>query len=157
MYSGYEICEAAPLPGREEYLDSEKYEIRVRDFNAAGNIVKEIAKLNRIRKSHPALQSHLGLRFFPAHNNQIIFYGKALPAGRDLVLVAVSLDPFHVQEATIEIPLWEWSLPDDASVVAHDLMRDSKSTWHGKLQRIRLDPADLPFALWRVTPAEGLC
>jgi starch synthase (maltosyl-transferring) len=156
MYSGYEICEAAALPGREEYLDSEKYEIRVRDFNAAGNIVEEISKLNRIRKSHPALQSHLGLQFFPAHNNQIIFYGKPLPAKRDLVLVAVSLDPFHVQEATIEVPLWEWGLPDDASVVAHDLMRDSKSTWHGKLQRIRLDPADLPFAMWRVTPTGEL-
>ena len=57
MYSGFEICEAAPLPGREEYLDAEKYEIRVRDFNAPGNIVAEIAALNRIRREHPALQT----------------------------------------------------------------------------------------------------
>ena len=146
MYSGFELCEAAPLPGREEYLDSEKYEIRVRDYDAPGNIIAEITKLNRIRRSHPALQSHLGLRFYPAHNDQIIFYGKPLPARGDMILVAVNLDPFHVQETTIEVPLWEWQLPDDASVAVRDLMRDTISTWHGKLQRIRLDPADLPFA-----------
>ncbi len=63
VYSGFEICEAAALPGREEYLDSEKYEIRVRDCNAPGNIVGEISQLNRIRKANPALHSHLGMRF----------------------------------------------------------------------------------------------
>jgi starch synthase (maltosyl-transferring) len=151
MYSGFEICEATPLPGREEYLNSEKYEIRVRDYIAPNNIIGEISKLNQIRRSHPALQSHLGLRFYPAHNDQIIFYGKPLPAHGDLILVAVSLDPFHVQETTVEVPLWEWQLPDNASVTVRDLMHDSISTWHGKLQRVRLDPADLPFALWRVS------
>jgi starch synthase (maltosyl-transferring) len=155
IYSGYEICEAAPLPGREEYLDSEKYEIRVRRFDTPGNITREIAKLNRIRKSHPALQTHFGLRFFPAHNDQVLLYGKPLPAGNDIILVAVSLDPFHVQEATIEVPLWEWNLPDDTAVTVHDLMRDVSFDWHGKLQRIRLDPADLPFAIWRIAPRTG--
>jgi len=155
MYSGFEICEAAALPGREEYLDSEKYEIRVRDYDAPGNIVSEISKLNRIRKSHPALQTHLGLRFYTAHNDQIILYGKPLPARGDVILVAVSLDPFHAQEATIEVPLWEWNLPDIASVTVQDLMRDVTSAWHGKLQRIRLDPTDLPFAIWSITPHSG--
>jgi starch synthase (maltosyl-transferring) len=159
MYSGFEICEAAPLPGREEYLHSEKYEIRVRDYEAPGNIVYEISRLNRIRKSHPALQDHLGLRFCTAHNDQILLYGKPLPVRGDmtgdLILVAVSLDPFHAQEATIEVPLWEWGLPDSASVTVRDLMRDTTSTWDGKLQRIRLDPAELPFAIWRVTPQSG--
>jgi starch synthase (maltosyl-transferring) len=125
----------------------------VRDYNAPGNIIDEISKLNRIRRSHPALQSHLGLRFYPAHNDQIMFYGKPLPAHGDLILAAVSLDPFHVQETTIEVPLWQPS--DDASVTVRDLMRDSISTWRGKLQRVRLDPADLPFALWRVSPHGG--
>jgi starch synthase (maltosyl-transferring) len=155
MYSGFELCEATALPGREEYLNSEKYEIRVRDYNTPGNIVDEISKLNRIRRSYPALQSHLGLRFYPAQNDQIIFYGKPLPADGHLILVAVNLDPFHVQEATIEVPLWEWQLPDEALVTVHDLMRGINSTWHGKLQRIRLDPADQPFALWRVSPRLG--
>ncbi|HEY1980213.1 MAG TPA: alpha-1,4-glucan--maltose-1-phosphate maltosyltransferase, partial [Xanthobacteraceae bacterium] len=96
MYSGFEICEAAPLPGREEYLDSEKYEIRVRRYDAPGNIVSEISKLNRIRKSNPALQSHLGLRFYSAQNDQVILYGKPSPPNGDMILIAVSLDPFRV-------------------------------------------------------------
>jgi starch synthase (maltosyl-transferring) len=155
MYSGFEICEAAALPGREEYLDSEKYEIRIRRYDAPGNIVSEISKLNRIRRSHPALQSHLGLRFYSAHSDQVLLYGKPLPARGDLILVAVSLDPFHAQEVTIEVPLWEWNLPDSGSVTVRDLMRDATAVWHGKLQRIRLDPADLPFAIWRVAPRSG--
>jgi starch synthase (maltosyl-transferring) len=155
MYSGFELCEAAPLPGREEYLNSEKYEIRVRNYDAPGNIITEISKLNRIRKINPTLQTHAGLRFFPAHNDQVLLYGKSLPTQGDIILVAVSLDPFHVQEATIEVPLWEWQLPDDGVVTVHDLMGDTKFTWAGKFQRIRLDPATLPFAIWRLAPRSG--
>src|SRR5581483_2194601 len=69
MYSGFEICEAAPLPRREEYLDAEKYEIRVRDWNAPGNIIGEVSALNRIRRAHPALQTHLGVTFYNAFND----------------------------------------------------------------------------------------
>jgi starch synthase (maltosyl-transferring) len=152
IFSGFELCEAAALPGREEYLDSDKYQLRTRRFDAHGNIVAEIAKLNRIRKAHPALQTHLGLRFYPAHSDQVIFYGKPLAAGNDLILCAVSLDPFHVQEATVEVPLWEWGLPDTASFNVYDLMRDSETVRTGKLQRLRLDPTELPFAIWRVAP-----
>jgi starch synthase (maltosyl-transferring) len=70
--------------------------------------------------------------------------------------VAVSLDPFHAQEATIEVTLWEWKLSDDPAAAVRDLMRDVDLIWRGKLQRIRLDPADLPFAIWRITPHSGV-
>ncbi len=153
MYSGFEICEAAPLPGREEYLDSEKYQIRVRDFSAPGNVVAEITRLNRIRRLHPALQSHLGLTFYPAFNDQVLLYGKRTEHGRDMILVAVNLDPHNVQEAAIEIPLWEWGLPDHEALAATDLMRGHRFVWRGKQQRVRLDPADLPFAIWQIAPA----
>jgi starch synthase (maltosyl-transferring) len=152
MYSGFELCEAAPLPGREEYLDSEKYQIRMRDFAAPGNIVSEIAALNRIRRAHPALQTHLGVTFYPAFNDQVLLYGKRTPGARDMILIAVSLDPHGVQEAAIEIPLWEWGLPDHESLEATDLMRGHRFLWTGKQQRIRLDPADLPFAIWQIAP-----
>jgi starch synthase (maltosyl-transferring) len=155
MYSGFELCESAPLPGREEYLDSEKYQIRVRDYNAPGNIVDEIASLNRIRRSNPALQTHKGLRFYNAFNDRVIYYGKPLPARDDMILVAVSLDPHGVQEAIVEVPLWEWGLPDSGSVLVEDLMRHTSFVWSGKLQRVRLDPAELPFSIWRITPARG--
>jgi starch synthase (maltosyl-transferring) len=155
IYSGFELCEAASLPGREEYLDSEKYEIRVRRFDAPGNIIAEIAKLNQIRKSNPALQSHLGLQFYPAHHDEVLLYGKWSPDRSYMVLVAASLDPFHAHEVTIEVPLWEWNRADNASVQVRDLMRDVSFVWHGKLQRILLDPHQLPFAIWRVAPTAG--
>ncbi|HBK09022.1 MAG TPA: DUF3416 domain-containing protein [Acetobacteraceae bacterium] len=150
VYSGFEICEAAPLPGREEYLASEKYEIRHRDYAAPGNIVAEITALNRIRRQHPALQSHRGLTFYAAYNDQIILYGKRDPYDRSMVLAAVSLDPHIAQEATIEVPLWEFGLDDQAGISVTDLIRGGTFMWHGKNQRIRLDPSDLPFALWRL-------
>jgi len=153
MYSGFEICEAAPLPGREEYLDSEKYQIRVRDFTAPGNIVAEISALNRIRRAHPALQTHLGVTFYPALDDQVLLYGKRLPGGRDMILTAVSLDPHAVHDAAIEIPLWEWGLADHESLAATDLMRGHSFVWHGKQQRVRLDPAELPLCIWQVAPA----
>jgi starch synthase (maltosyl-transferring) len=150
IYSGFEICEAAPLPGREEYLASEKYEIRPRDYTEPGNIVAEIAALNRIRRQHPALQSHLGLTFYPAFNDSIILYGKRDPIDNSMVLVAVSLDPYMPQEAAIEVPLWTFGLPDHAAIATTDLMRGESFMWHGKNQHIRLDPAELPFRIWRL-------
>jgi starch synthase (maltosyl-transferring) len=155
VYSGFEICEAAALPGREEYLDSEKYEIRVRDFAQPGNIVAEISALNRLRKLHPALHSHLGLTFYNAFNDQVMVYGKATAERDDMILVAVSLDPHGVQEASFEVPLWEFQLPDNGAVDVEDLMRGQRFVWQGKVQRVRLDPAELPFAIWRIAPIGG--
>jgi starch synthase (maltosyl-transferring) len=154
VYSGFELCEGAPLPGREEYLDSEKYEIRVRDFAAPGNIVGEITQLNRIRRAHPALHSHLGVRFYNSSNEQVLAYGKALPGHEDMVFAVVSLDPHNAQETSFEIPLWEWTLPDSAALAAEDLMTGRRFTLHGKRQWLRLDPAQQPFALWRLFPEE---
>jgi len=155
VYSGFELCEAAALPGREEYLDSEKYEVRRRDFNAPGNIVAEITALNRLRRLYPALHSHLGVRFYNAFNDQVLVYGKLSPDGAEMILVAVSFDPHNAQEASFEVPLWEWKLPDNGAVEVEDLMRASRFVWQGKVQRVRLDPADLPFAIWRIAPTGG--
>src|SRR5262249_28873985 len=128
---------------------------RVRDQHAPGNIVAEITQLNRIRRANPALQTHLGVTFYNAFNDQILLYGKRAPSGGGMVLVAVSFDPHNVQEATFELPLWEWKLPDRGSAGVEDLRRGHSLVWPGKLQRGRLDPADLPFAIWRVVPLGG--
>ncbi|MDD1148076.1 alpha-1,4-glucan--maltose-1-phosphate maltosyltransferase [Pseudomonas sp. TNT2022 ID357] len=151
MYSGFELCESAPVPGKEEYLDSEKYEIRPRDFNAAGNIIAEIAQLNRIRRQNPALHSHLGLKLYNAWNDQILYFGKRNAEGGNFVLVAVSLDPFNAQEAHFELPLWELGLADDAATQGEDLMNGHRWTWYGKTQFMRLEPAQ-PFGIWRISP-----
>ncbi|AQT09752.1 alpha-amylase [Pseudomonas protegens] len=148
MYSGFELCESAPVPGKEEYLDSEKYQIRPRDFSAPGNIVAEIAQLNRIRRQNPALHSHLGLKLYNAWNDHILYFGKR--SGDNFVLVAVSLDPFNPQEAHFELPLWEMGLADDAQTQGEDLMNGHRWTWYGKTQFMRIEPAQ-PFGIWRIT------
>jgi len=152
MYSGFELCESAALPGREEYLDSEKYQIRPRDFTAPDNIVAEIAQLNRIRRQNPALHTHLGVTFYNAWNDNILYFGKRSADGSNWVLVAINLDPHHVQEAHFELPLWEMGLPDDAATRGEDLMSGPRWTWYGKTQWTRLDPAVQPFGIWRIKP-----
>jgi starch synthase (maltosyl-transferring) len=95
------------------------------------------------------------VKFYNAFNEQVLLYGKMAPSGEDMILVAVSLDPHNVQEAAFELPLWEWKLPDHGSLLVEDLMREHTAVWTGKLQRVRLDPADLPFAIWRIAPPGG--
>jgi starch synthase (maltosyl-transferring) len=151
VYSGFELCEATPLPGREEYLDSEKYQIRAWDWSRPGNIVAEITALNRIRRQNPALQSQLGLTFLPSDNEQIMIYEKATPDRSNVVIVAVNLDPQNFQAANTEIPFYKWGVSDYGSLPVADLVAGRTLAWTGKWQRITLDPV-FPFALWRVQP-----
>jgi starch synthase (maltosyl-transferring) len=160
VYSGFELCEADPLPGREEYNNSEKYQIRVRDWTQPGNIIAEIATLNRVRKSQPALQSHLGVRFYSAFNDQILYFGKSAHFADptrpldEIVLVAISLDPRNPQGCEVEVPLWEWGLSDAATVEVEDLITETRFAWSGKRQAVHLTP-DRPYALWRVQPVRS--
>lgn len=155
MCAGFELCESAPVPGKEEYLDSDKYQIRVRHWRQPGNIVDEIAQLNRLRREHPALQTHLNLRFHRVDNDQILFFCKATPDREDVLLIAISLDPHHAQEAHFEIPLWEFGLPDDGELEVEERMGGGRFVWKGKRQHWYFDPR-LPFAIWRVRPKAGV-
>jgi len=157
MYSGFELCEGTPVPGKEEYLDSEKYEIKAWDWNRPGNIIHEITQLNRIRSDNPALQTHLNVRFLNASDENILFFVKSTAppgeggrCGDNVVLVAINLDPFAAHETALEIPLWEFGLPDDGALELDDLVNNIHLTWHGKHQHLRLDPFACPYAIWRV-------
>ena len=152
MLQGFEFCEAEPIPGREEYAHSDKYEIRVRPERATGDIVDEISRLNAIRRANPALQSHRGLAFHTAANDRVLWYRKANVDRGNVVLVAVSLDPFSIQSADVEVPLWEWGLPDHEALIVDDLMSGGRDVWVGKNRIITLDPRVLPFAIWRARP-----
>jgi starch synthase (maltosyl-transferring) len=155
MYSGFELCEAEALPGREEYLHSEKYEIKPRDWNAPGNIVNEISRLNRIRRDNPALQTHLGIRFHNAWNDQVLYFEKATPDRSNVILAAINLDPHAPQHTLLEVPLWEFGLPDDGSLEVEELMSGTRLRWRGKIQHWYFNPAELPLAIWRVRAAES--
>ncbi len=153
IYSGFELCEAEPLPDREEYLESEKYEIKVRNFDAPDNIRDYISRLNQIRRENPALQRLTNLRFHIAHDDNILFYGK-MTANRDNVIwIAVNLDPNGVHECDIELPLYTLDLDDHASVQVEDLLADHRFEWRTKWQRLRLEPDVNPCAIWRITAA----
>lgn len=154
VYNGFELCEGRPDAKRKEYADSEKYEIRAWDYDRPGNIKAEIAMLNRIRKQNSALQSHLGLTLLNASNENVLFFEKASAGRHNVVLVAVSLDPDAVQESEIEIPLWHFGMDDGGTMALEDLIGGNRFSFHGKRQRIRLDPGHLPFAIWRVCAGE---
>lgn len=158
VYSGFELCEAAALPNSEEYLDSEKYQLRAWDWNRPGNIVGEISALNRIRRANPALQTHLGLTFLTAHNDNILFFEKATEARDNVILVAINLDPFNEQGADIELS-WNtfqrWNLHDHGALEVTDQMTGARFEWHGRWQHVRLG-SDQPFSIWRIAPLGGL-
>lgn len=150
MYNGFELCEGTPVLGKEEYLDSEKYEIRAWDWDRPGNIRAEIRQLNRIRRSNPALHSHRGIEFLPSSNEQVLFYSKSTPQRDNVLLIAVSLDPHSAQQTDVELPLWRFGLPDDGELRMEDLLHESRYTWRGKYQVLHLHPG-APYGVWRVS------
>ncbi len=152
IYSGFELCEAAAIPGKEEYLNSEKYEIRAWDWDRPGNIRDHITRLNYIRRDNPALHELANLRFYNAFNDHILLYGKMTTAKDNALLIAVNLDPHHAQSCGFEVPLWEFGLPDHAAMEAEELLTGARLTWHGKVQHMHLDPQVNPCAVWRIAP-----
>jgi starch synthase (maltosyl-transferring) len=157
IYNGFELCEAAAIAQKEEYLDSEKYEIRAWDWDRPGHIRDDIRLVNGLRREHEALKRFTNLAFYHAWNDNIIYYGKRSADRRDFLLFAVNLDPHQVQSARFEVPLWEFGLADDASIEVEDMVTGRRFVWQGKVQEMRLDPAERPYAIWRlVTPGASL-
>jgi starch synthase (maltosyl-transferring) len=140
VYSGYELCEATPVPGKEEYLNSEKYEYKVWDWDRPGNIKDYIATVNRIRREHPALQEYDNLRFYWADDDSVLCYGKATPDRSDVVIVAVNLDPFQVHETWIHFPIHDFGIEDGEQYRVTELITGESYIWTGGSQHVRLDP-----------------
>ena len=158
LYSGFELCEAEPIPGREEYLNSEKYEIRVRDWTRPGNIIAEITRLNAIRRANPALQTHLGVTFLQCGNDDVLCFVKAAPAadiqaGDNMVIVAIGMDPNTPQTARLPITSAMRDFAGPGPLRVEDLMTGRTEDWHGDTYEATLDPASRIFAVWRVQPA----
>jgi len=141
IYSGYELYENLPVEeGSEEYLDSEKYQIRPRDFQVADSLAETIARINAIRNAHPALQFDHGLAFHPTDNDRLICYSKRAPDGTDPILVVVNLDPLNMQHGHIKLPLGDWNVAPDTLIGAHDLLSDETYLWRDEWTYVRLDP-----------------
>ena len=150
IYSGYELCENEALPGREEYLDSEKYQYKERNWNAPGNIKHWITRLNQIRKTNRALQFKDNLRFYQADNDAIVFYGKMTAARDNIILIVVNLDPHLKQHSFVDVPIDEFGSMEGDVYQVHDLLSDARYIWHGRRNYVELDPEIQPAHIFRV-------
>lgn len=152
----FECCEgAAKEPGGEEYLDSEKYEIKHWDVDSPRSLKDLIARVNRIRRENPALQSDVGLHFHPTDNPQVICYSKSNynKSGRDrsdIVIVVCNLDPFHAQTGWIDLDLGSLGLDSTHAFQAHDLLSDGRFVWRGARNYFELTPESLPAHVMKV-------
>jgi starch synthase (maltosyl-transferring) len=154
ILSGFELCENVPLRrGSEEYLDSEKYQIRVRDWQEPGNIRDDIANINRIRRENIALRSLANLKFLESSNENILCYWKSAP-GNEL-LIAVNLDPHRLQEAMVHVPVMELGLAEDQPFGVEDLLTGERYAWRGSSNYVRLDPTERVGHVLRVIEPGG--
>jgi starch synthase (maltosyl-transferring) len=149
IYSGYELCENVPVrEGSEEYLNSEKYEIRVRDWSAPGNIKQDIARLNRIRRENPALHELANLEFLPSEYDGVLAY-RRYASGNELCVI-INLDPNAMHETTIELPLEKLGIGETEPYEMADLLTGARYTWRGRKNYVKLDPTDKVGHLFRI-------
>ncbi|MFL5579404.1 MAG: alpha-1,4-glucan--maltose-1-phosphate maltosyltransferase [Gemmatimonadaceae bacterium] len=163
IYSGFELFEGTPVrPGSEEYLNSEKYQLVWRDYDAEPNLNDDIRRLNRVRREHVALQRADNLTFHVSENDQVLFYHKAggaaaasagdgasAPRGEDL-LVAVNLNPFFTQETMVHVPLAALGIGADETFELEDVLTGDRYWWRGARNYVKLDPARQAGHVFRV-------
>jgi starch synthase (maltosyl-transferring) len=147
----FEHCENVPRePGSEEYLDSEKYEIRTWDLERPDSLRPLIAAVNRARRANPALQQDWNLVFIPVDNDELVCYAKYTDDRANVVIVAVNLDPHHKRSGWAEVPLERLGLAPDRAYEVEDLLGGETYLWQGARNYIELDPARLPAHVFRV-------
>jgi len=153
MYSGYELYENTPLrEGSEEYLDSEKYQYRPRNWDRADSLAPLIAQVNAIRRRHRGAVGLLRtLRLHSTDNDAVLCFSRATDERDDVVLVVVNLDPFNPREATLWLDLAALGLRDGQPFQVHDELSDQTWVWHGAANYVRLDPAVQPGHVFHIT------
>ena len=151
IYSGYELLENVPVrPDSEEYLNSEKYEIKVRDWTAPGNLVDFITRVNTIRRRNRALQLYRNLVFHDATNPHVMWYEKSTPDRSNVIFVAANLDPTTEREALVHVPLDALGLAPDRPYRMHELLSDRVYEWRGWQGFIKLYPGVDPAQIFRL-------
>ncbi|HUG54912.1 MAG TPA: maltotransferase domain-containing protein [Vicinamibacteria bacterium] len=147
----FELMENRPRsPGSEEYLDSEKYQLRHWDLGRADSLKDLITRVNRIRKENPALHDNLGLRFHEIDNPQLLAFSKATRDLSNIVVVVVNLDPHHAHSGWLTLPLGELGLEGSGAYQVHDLVTDARFFWNGPRNYVHIDPASVAGHVFRV-------
>ena len=141
-YTAFELCVGtAREPGSEEYLDSEKYELRHWDLDRPESLKDLIARINRIRRANPALQTNEGLTFHDVDNAQILCYSKVTDG--NTILVVVNVDPQYSQSGWVNLDLQRLGLDPEQGFQVHDLLSDSRYMWSGSRNFVQLDPRQI--------------
>ena len=146
----FELCVGEAVPGTEEYLDSEKYQVRHWELDRSDGLQPLVTLLNRIRRENPAFRHARRLRFFPVDNDALLAYGKTTPDLANVVIVVVNLDPHHPQSGFLELPLEELEIDAQQSYQVDDLLGGARYLWHGPRNYVALDPRALPAHVFRV-------
>jgi starch synthase (maltosyl-transferring) len=147
----FELCENAPRkPGSEEYLNSEKYELKRRDLSSAWSLKDLIGRINRIRRENPALQSDRNLHFHDTDNPLVICYSKATDDLSNVIVVVLNLDAFHTQASWVNIDLNSFRLAANRAFQAHDLLSEGRYLWQGSRNYVELTPETLPAHIFLV-------
>jgi starch synthase (maltosyl-transferring) len=146
----FELMEGrAREQGSEEYLDSEKYQVRSWDRDRPDSLRELITIINRIRRENPALQTDRGLRFHPTENDQLLAYSKSTPDNANVILTVVNVDPHHVQRGMVNLPLAELGIEGDHPFQAHELITGARYLWNGPRNFVELNPQSMPGQVFR--------
>ena len=147
----FELMEQAPaIAGKEEYLNSEKYEVRHWDIDRADSLRHFIARVNRIRRENPALHANDTLQFHRLENEQLIAYSKVAADGENIVLTIVNLDAHNTQSGWVELPLEHFRIGPDEAYQVHDLLSGSYYLWHGASNFVELNPGVVPAHIFSI-------
>ncbi|HAX62030.1 MAG TPA: hypothetical protein DCX95_05710 [Elusimicrobia bacterium] len=149
IYSGYELCDGNAYPGTETYVDSEKYQYKVWDWNKPGNIKDYIGKINEIRRTNPALQYYDNLRIYNSTNDNVLFYGKKYKD--NIILIAANLNPNEIHDARVTVPVEKFGISSDEDYIVEELITGKKYVWHGRENYVRLEPQKEPVYLFRIS------
>ncbi len=151
----YEFYDNVPMPGKEEYHDSEKYEVKRFDWKKTNRMTDLITMLNYARKTHKALQSTWNIQFLTIENPNLIAYIKATDDLSNIILTVVNLDPNGKQIGFVQLPRQLLKLSDRINVKVHDLITDDHYTWMQEWNYVELDPFKMPFHLFKLEVHES--
>jgi len=146
----FELCVTEAIPNKEEYQNSEKYEIKLWNWDAPGNLKDFLARLNTVRRDNPALQTTWNLRFHSVDNESLLFYSKASDDLSNVILIVVNLDPHHTQSGWVTVPIQELGISPEEPYLVHELLGDEKYIWQGERNYVSIDPHRTPAHIFRV-------
>lgn len=146
----YEYCVNTPHPGKEEYTDNEKYEIKYWEWDKYSRLKEIITRVNRIRLQNPALQTTWNIAFAESNNDQIICYGKADHSTGNRLIIAVNLDPFNTQGGHVKIPIWQLGIRPGQPYQVYDMLSGSRYHWQDEWNYVQLNPYQMPAHIFKV-------